>query len=833
MTYDKNGDDASGDVNMQIVYAGESVTLSANAFTRPGYTFIGWNTQADGNGTNYSTGTEISNVTANIALFAKWKANNYTITFDPTDGALDENVSNTKSVTYDQAYGTLPTPTLTGYTFTGWYTSAADDATMVTEQTTYKITDNQTLIAKWAPNSYKVVFNGNGGAGTMDNQSFTYDGNATRLTTNAFSKENHVFTGWNTKADGSGTSYGDNAEIKNITTVANDTITLYAQWAEAYCVTYSVNSNDVTGNMEAQIVYLGDDVILSNNSFARAGYTFVCWNTQADGNGTDYAVGSTIANVTTNITLYPKWKANKYTIVFDMGCDDATGTMENMSFTYDIAQNLASNSYSRTGYAFDGWKDNDNNSYSDEQSAKNLTTEDGALVTLSAKWVPNTYNVKFDKNDAGATGNMADQTFTYGAFTPLKGNTFANGVYDFVGWNTKADGTGDSYTNGQIVHNLTATNEETITLYARWGKRFTITFDGNGADEGSTMAQQAVFLGMNMALNTNTFTKSGYTFAGWNTQADGNGTFYADGSIFNATEDTTLYATWRQQQSGSSGGSRGYSVTNTYTITFETNGGSKIQSTNVEKNKTVTEPSAPTKDGYTFDGWYTDKELTSAYNFNTKVTKAFTLYAKWAKTGTEPIEPTTPPDATGWVNPFADVKPNDWYYGSVKYAVENNLMNGTTISTFSPNELITRAMLVTILYRNEGEPEVAFDVTFKDIDANAYYAKAVVWGQQNGIINGYSETEFAPGQNITREQIATIIHRYMIYKGYDTTVNEGASSTDYTDYADVSGYAKDAVSYAISSGLLNGKTETTLNPLDNATRAEIATILQRFIEANK
>ena len=160
-------------------------------------------------------------------------------------------------------------------------------------------------------------------------------------------------------------------------------------------------------------------------------------------------------------------------------------------------------------------------------------------------------------------------------------------------------------------------------------------------------------------------------------------------------------------------------------------------------------------------------------------------------------------------------------------------MNGTTISTFSPNELITRAMLVTILYRNEGEPEVAFDVTFKDIDANAYFAKAVVWGQQNGIINGYSETEFAPGQNITREQIATIIHRYMIYKGYDTTVNEGASSTDYTDYADVSGYAKDAVSYAISSGLLNGKTETTLNPLDNATRAEIATILQRFIEANK
>ena len=144
-----------------------------------------------------------------------------------------------------------------------------------------------------------------------------------------------------------------------------------------------------------------------------------------------------------------------------------------------------------------------------------------------------------------------------------------------------------------------------------------------------------------------------------------------------------------------------------------------------------------------------------------------------------------------------------------------------------------RDRMVTVLYRNEGQPTVTGDTTFEDVDENAYYAKAVVWGQQNGIIKGYSETEFAPDQNITREQIAAIMHRYAKFKGYDVSVGENTNILSYDDFESISEYAIASMQYAVGSGLMKGKTTSTLNPLDNATRAEIAAILHRFIEANK
>ncbi len=267
--------------------------------------------------------------------------------------------------------------------------------------------------------------------------------------------------------------------------------------------------------------------------------------------------------------------------------------------------------------------------------------------------------------------------------------------------------------------------------------------------------------------------------------------------------------------------------TTRYTVKFDTDGGSSVASKTVARNSKVTEPTAPTKDGFTFEGWYTDEELTEKYDFDSKVTKNFTLFAKWDKHDDD--EPVTP----DWKNPFDDVASDDWFYGDVEYAVENGLFNGTTASTFAPNGIITRAMMVTVLYRAEGAPEVAGEATFTDIDENAYYAKAVVWGQQNGIIKGYSETEFAPDQNITREQIAAIIHRYAQYKRIDVSVGENTNILSYDDFDSISEYAIASMQYAVGAGLIKGKTEATLNPLDNATRAEIAAILHRFIEANK
>lgn len=182
---------------------------------------------------------------------------------------------------------------------------------------------------------------------------------------------------------------------------------------------------------------------------------------------------------------------------------------------------------------------------------------------------------------------------------------------------------------------------------------------------------------------------------------------------------------------------------------------------------------------------------------------------------------------------FEDVKEDDWYYESVKYVFNNNLMKGISDVEFAPQDDVTRAMLVTVLYRLEKEPSTGGGFSFNDVSIDAYYANAVLWAKNHGIVSGISDTEFAPDKNITREQIATIMYRYAEYKGYDVSIGRKANVLHYKDFISISEYAISPMQYAIVSGILKGKTETTLNPLDKATRSEIATILQRFIEGNK
>ena len=284
--------------------------------------------------------------------------------------------------------------------------------------------------------------------------------------------------------------------------------------------------------------------------------------------------------------------------------------------------------------------------------------------------------------------------------------------------------------------------------------------------------------------------------------------------------------------SGSARSTGTKSTESQYTVKFNTNGGNDIASQTVTKNSKVNEPTAPIKDGYTFDGWYTDSGFTTEYDFSSGVTKDITLYAKWTEKATEPETPTEPSNEE-WNNPFTDVSEKDWFFESVKYANKNGLMQGTTSTVFSPNEPLTRGMLVCVLYRMEGEPAVEGSIPFTDVDANAYYADAVIWAKQNGIISGVSETEFAPDDNIIREQISAIMFRFAKYKGYDVSVGESTNILSYTDFDEISEYAIPAIQYAVGSGLMFGKTESTINPKDFATRAEIAAILQRFIEGNK
>ena len=179
--------------------------------------------------------------------------------------------------------------------------------------------------------------------------------------------------------------------------------------------------------------------------------------------------------------------------------------------------------------------------------------------------------------------------------------------------------------------------------------------------------------------------------------------------------------------------------------------------------------------------------------------------------------------------PFTDVTEGDWFYDAVVYAYENGLMDGVGDNLFAPNSETTRAQLVTILYRLAGEPEPGGDSGFADVAAGTWYTDAVAWAAQNGIVNGVSDTEFAPGDDITREQLAVILYRYAAYQGYD--VSQRADLSGFGDASSIRPYAQEALSWAHAQGLVLGFEDGSLRPQGTASRAQIAAVLMRFLAA--
>lgn len=181
---------------------------------------------------------------------------------------------------------------------------------------------------------------------------------------------------------------------------------------------------------------------------------------------------------------------------------------------------------------------------------------------------------------------------------------------------------------------------------------------------------------------------------------------------------------------------------------------------------------------------------------------------------------------------FTDVKADDWFCDAVKFVYENKIMKGVSDDSFEPDEKLSRAMIVTVIYRMENEPGGGTNI-FGDVKDGEWYSDAVAWASQNGIVNGVSENDFAPNDDLTREQMATIIYRYIKFKGGDTSVGENTNILSYDDAEYISDYAIDAICYAVGSGLMQGDSESTLNPNGTATRAETAMIIMRLFNIMK
>ncbi|MGM9564348.1 MAG: S-layer homology domain-containing protein [Faecousia sp.] len=177
-------------------------------------------------------------------------------------------------------------------------------------------------------------------------------------------------------------------------------------------------------------------------------------------------------------------------------------------------------------------------------------------------------------------------------------------------------------------------------------------------------------------------------------------------------------------------------------------------------------------------------------------------------------------------SPFVDVKASDWFFDEVVYAYQNGLMNGVGGNKFDPNANTTRAMMVTMLYRLEGSPKVTSACSFSDVPAGSWYEDAVIWAAENGIVNGISGAVFAPELDLTREQMVTIFYRYADHKGHDVTAVNGL--TAFADEGKISNYARKALSWANSEGLIQGVGPASIEPQGKATRAQIAAVFYRF-----
>lgn len=321
-------------------------------------------------------------------------------------------------------------------------------------------------------------------------------------------------------------------------------------------------------------------------------------------------------------------------------------------------------------------------------------------------------------------------------------------------------------------------------------------------------------------------TRTGYTFNGWY-----NGSSYVgrEGTEVTITSNIIYTASWTPIQSDRpSGGGSSSSDSGDYLITVDRVSGGRVtvQPGRADKGDTVTITVYP-NDGYELDelvvtdsrGNEIDLDARSATRFTfTMPGGKVTVEASFVREGGQTQIPQTT---------FADVPASAWYYDAVEYVYENGLMSGVSGGRFAPNDTLTRAMLVQTLYAMEGRPAAA-SAGFADVASGDWYASAVNWAAANGVVSGVSETGFGPNNALTREQLALILYRFAQYKGYDVTGTSDLAA--YADGSSVSGWAAEAMGWAVDAGLISGVGGNQIAPTGTASRAQVAQILMNFCE---
>lgn len=374
-----------------------------------------------------------------------------------------------------------------------------------------------------------------------------------------------------------------------------------------------------------------------------------------------------------------------------------------------------------------------------------------------------------------------------------------------------------------------------LTLFADGSKNYSFHFDSMLSEEGGYAVQKQ---------NNGTITL--YVAAGENPLNTGDsltlGTLSAEGSFSIQSVSGKLldngmkeqaYSSVSVQKGSTSSGSGGSSGSSSqYAIEIrDTEGGSvEASPSKAGRGTKVTLTAVPDKDYYLDKLTVSDKDG-DEIKLTEQSRNRYTFTMPSSDVAVKPVfqsgaEPERLPVQDSPVSmPFRDVPASEWFYGAVQYVYGNGMMSGTEPDLFSPGVTTTRGMIVTILYRLEGRPAVTA-APFLDVPASQYYADAVAWASDHGIVSGYGDAIFGPDDTITREQMASILYRYAKYKGYD--MSGSADISGYADAGKISPYAVAALQWANANGLVSGTTPATLEPGGSATRAQVASILMRF-----